>query len=152
MTRFGASPIAPSRTTRHAKNMQKESAIEVKAEDQLHWLPRLDRDRGWESLDDHRYCRRCGRTFSGLQVQLVGGTRRHGPIRFVCPTPSCLSTPADWLYPHESGAAAKSALRFRRPHVVRVKYARHVLGRGKQRATWSWKPRHALQRHLRLPV
>ena len=58
--------------------------------------------------------------------------RRHGSIQFVCPTPNCLSTPADWLYRNENGAAAKSALRFRRPHVVRVKYARRVLGRGKQ--------------------
>jgi hypothetical protein len=58
--------------------------------------------------------------------------RRHGSIRFVCPTPNCLSTPADWLYRNENGAAAKLALRFRRPHVVRVKYARRVLGRGKQ--------------------
>src|SRR5205085_9904105 len=135
MTRFGASPIATSRTTRHAENMQKESAIEVKAEDKLRWLRRLDGDRGWESLDDHRCCRRCGRAFSGRQVQLVGGTRGHGPVRFVCPTPNCTSKPADWGYPHESGAAIKqSALRFRRPHVVRVKHTRHVLRRNKQPA------------------
>ena len=132
--------------------MQTESAIEVEGEDKLRWLRRLDGGRGWESLDDHRRCRCCGKTFSGRQVQLVGGTRGHGPVRFVCPTPNCVSTPADWLYPHESGAAAQSALRFRRPHVVRVKYARHVLRRGNQRATWTWKLRHTLQGHLRLWV
>jgi hypothetical protein len=133
--------------------MQTESAIEVRAEDKLRWLRRLDGGRGWESLDDHRVYRGCGKTFSGRQVQLVGGTRGHGPVRFVCPTPTCPSTPADWRYPHERGAAAKqSALRLRRPRVVRVKHARHVLRRDKQRANWVWKLRHALQRHLNLPV
>jgi hypothetical protein len=73
--------------------MQTKSAIEVGAEDKLRWLRRLDGGRGWESLDDHRVCRGCGKTFSGRQVQLVGGTRGHGPVRFVCPTPTCPSTP-----------------------------------------------------------
>ena len=132
--------------------MQTESAIEVEAEDKLRWLRRLDGGRGWESLDDNRVCRCCGNTFSGQEVQLVGGTRGHGSIRFVCPTPNCLSTPPDWLQPHEGGVAAKLASRFRRAHVVRVKHARHVLGRGKQRATWTWKLRHTLQRHLRFRV
>ena len=132
--------------------MQNECAIEVEAADKLRWLRRLDGAREWEPLDDRRSCRCCGKTFSGLQVQLVGGKRMHGAMRFVCPTPNCLSTPPDWLHPHESGVAAKLALRFRRPHVVRVKHARHVLGRSKQRATWTWKLRHTLQRHLGLPI
>jgi hypothetical protein len=133
--------------------MQNESPIEVEAEDKLRWLHRLDGTREWESLDDRRRCRSCGKTFSGRQVQFVGGTRGHGPVRFVCPTPNCLSTFADWLYPHESGAAAKqSALRFRRPHVVRVKRARHVLVPVKQQGNWTSKIRHALQRHFGLPV
>jgi hypothetical protein len=134
-------------------NMQTETAIEVEAEDKLRWLRRIDGDHEWESLDDHRVCGCCGRTFSGRQAQLVGGTRGHGPVRFVCPTPNCTSRPADWRYPHERRAAAKrSTSRFRRPHVVRVKHTRHVLRRDKQRANWMWKLRHALQRHLGLPV
>jgi len=133
--------------------MQNESTIEVQAEDKLRWLRRLDGDREWESLDDHRICRRCGRIFSGRQVQLVGGTRGHGPVRFVCPTPNCVSTPADWLYPHGGGAASKqSALRLQQPHVVRVKYARHVPRRDQKQANWAAKLRHALQRHFDLPV
>ena len=133
--------------------MQNESPIEVEAEDKLRWLRRLDRSREWESMDDRRSCRCCGKTFTGRQLQVVGGTRGHGPVRFVCATPNCLSTPADWHYPHESRAAAKrSGLRFRRPQVIRIKYARRVLGRGKQRATWTWKLRHALQRHFGLSV
>jgi hypothetical protein len=133
--------------------MQNESAIEVKAEDKLRWLRRLDGGRGWDSLEDQRCCRCCGKTFTGRQVQLVGGTRGRGPVRFVCPTPNCRSTLADWRYPHERGATGKqSALRFRRPHVVRIKHARHVLRHDKQPANWVWKLRHALQRHLGLPV
>ena len=133
--------------------MQNERTIEVQAEDKLRWLRRLDGGRGWESLDDHRVCRCCGKTFTGRQVQLVGGTRGHGPVRFVCPTPTCPSTPADWHYPHASGAASKEpALRLQQPSVVRVKYARHVLRRDKEPTNWIWKLRHALQRHLGLPV
>src|SRR3977135_969138 len=133
--------------------MQNESTIEVQAEDKLRWLRRLDRGRAWESLDDHRVCRSCGETFSGRQVLLVGGTRGHGPVRFVCPTPNCPSTSADWHYPPEGGAASEqSALRFQQPHVVRVKHARHVLRRDKQQANWAGKLRHALQRHFGLPV
>jgi hypothetical protein len=133
--------------------MQTESAIEVQAEDKLKWLRRLDADREWESLDDRRVCRRCGRTFSGRHLQLVGGTRGHGPIRFVCPTPNCLATLADWLYLHDDRAASKEpALRLQQPSVVRVKYARHVPRCDKQPANWIWKLRYALQRHLGLPV
>jgi len=46
--------------------------------------------------------------WSDVAVQLVGGTRGHGPVRFVCPTPTGPSTPADWCYPHERGAAANN--------------------------------------------
>jgi len=133
--------------------MQTEKAIEVEAEDKLRWLRRLDSGRRWESLDDYRMCRCCSKTFSGWQVQLVGGTRGHGPLRFVCPAPNCLSGPADWRYPAVREAAAKqSASRFPRPHVVRVKHARHVLRREKQRANWVWKVRQGLQHYLGLPV
>jgi len=83
--------------------MRNESPIEVETEDRLRWLRRLDGGRRWESLDDHRCCGCCGKTFSGRQVQLIGGTRGHGPVRFVCPTLDCPSTPADWHYPGESG-------------------------------------------------
>lgn len=133
--------------------MQNEGVIEVEAEDQLRWLRRLDECREWKSLDDNRVCRCCGRTFSGRQVQLVGGTRGHGPMRFICPTPNCPSAPADWRYPHEPKAAAKQpASPFRQPRVVRVKHARHFPTRGRQPSNWVWKLTHALERHLGLPV
>jgi hypothetical protein len=61
-------------------------------------------------LDDRRSCRCCGKTFTGRQLQVVGGIRGHGPVRFVCATPNCLSTPADWHYPHERRVAAKDDL------------------------------------------
>jgi len=133
--------------------MQNESTIEVKAEDKLRWLRRLDGGRGWESLDDYRCCRCCGKTFSGRQVQLIGGTRVVRASTICLPNTELPSTPADWRYRRESGAAAKqSASRSRPPHVVRVKHARHVLRRNKQPANWIWKLRHILQRHLDFPV
>ena len=50
--------------------MQTQSVILVEAEDKLRWLRRLDGGRGWESLDDHRVCRCCGKTFSGRELPL----------------------------------------------------------------------------------
>ena len=89
--------------------LQTETAIEVEAEDKLRWLRRLDGEHEWESLDDYRVCGCCGRTFSGRQAQLVAGTRGFGPVRFVCPTPNCMSKPADWRYPHERRAARQNS-------------------------------------------
>src|SRR2546423_6043587 len=107
--------------------MQNEGLIEVEPEDKLRWLHRLDGTGEGKSRDDRRRCCCCGKTFSGRQVQLIGGTRGHGPVRFVCPTLDCPSTPADWHYPGESGVTVgQSALRSHRPYVVRVKHARHV--------------------------
>jgi rubredoxin len=73
----------------------------VDGNDKLHWLRRLDVARSWEFLDNRRYCRCCGKTFSGRQVQLIGGSRPFGPLRLACPTPRCAATPADWIYLHE---------------------------------------------------
>src|SRR5438477_1051247 len=133
--------------------MQNESPIEVEAEDKLRWLHRLDGTREWESLDDRRRCRSCGKTFSGRQVQLVGGTRGHGPVRFVCPTANCLSTFADWLYPHESGAAAKRSACDSVGHRLSASNARGMFSYPlNSRGIWTSKIRHALQRHFGLPV
>ena len=144
MPHYGGRPIAPLGDSAQHENMQNETAIEVDAADKLHWLRRLDGAREWKFLDDRRCCRCCGKTFSGRQAQLIGGTRPHGPLRFVCPTPNCESTPADWLYAHESGAVEKeSAFGFRRPRVVRVKHSRHVLARYHPPVRRPWKLRHA---------
>jgi hypothetical protein len=60
----------------------------------LRWF---DRQGGWTSLDDRRFCLRCEREFSGRQIDIVGGTRGRGRLRLLCPTEGCNSTCEDWL-------------------------------------------------------
>jgi len=92
--------------------------IRLGSGDKLLILRRLDRNRTWESLDDKRYCRCCGATFIGRQVDVVGGTRGSGRLRLLCPTESCASTSQDWVYPaRNSSDAAHSS---RRPPMRRT--------------------------------
>jgi hypothetical protein len=89
--------------------------IRLGSGDKLLILRRLDRDRKWESLDDKRYCRCCGATFTGRQIDVVGGTRGSGRLRLLCPTEDCVSTSKDWVYPaHDSSDATHSSQRH--PH------------------------------------
>jgi len=99
-------------------------ALKVDGNDKLHWLRRLDPARSWDFLDDQRSCLCCRKTFTGRQVQLVGGTRPFGPLRLLCPTRRCPGTPSDWVYLHEASAPAAPPSRFRRPRIVRIKRKR----------------------------
>jgi hypothetical protein len=83
--------------------------IKVDGNDKLHWLRRLDPVRSWEFLDEQRRCLHCGKTFSGHQVRLVGGTRPFGPLRLLCPTRRCTATSADWVYLHETREVVSQA-------------------------------------------
>ena len=62
------------------------------AEDKLDALRKGDPGRAWESLDDGRSCRICGKTFSGRQIEVdpAGSGRLH------CPTAGCSGSPRDW--------------------------------------------------------
>jgi hypothetical protein len=60
----------------------------------LRWF---DRQGGWTSLDDRRFCLRCELEFSGREIDIVGGTRGRGRLRLLCPTEGCNSTSEDWL-------------------------------------------------------
>ncbi len=82
--------------------MEREPAIKTEADEKLHWLRRLDDRHDWKFLDEERYCLRCGKTFTGRQARLTGGTRPHGPLRFQCPTADCSSSPAEWVHPGEA--------------------------------------------------
>ncbi len=86
-------------------------------------LRRLDLHAVWESLDDERKCLRCGCVFTGRQVDVVGGTRERGPLRLLCPTEGCSSTPEDWIRPGRTNGVAQGATAERqplRPRVVRI--------------------------------
>ena len=59
-------------------------------------LQRLDRAGAWEDLREERCCRACGETFTGREVEIVGGTRGYGPLRLQCPNNRCGRGPAVW--------------------------------------------------------
>jgi hypothetical protein len=49
------------------------------------------------SLSDHRFCLCCQDEFTGREIDIIGGTRAHGRLRLICPTPGCNSTSEDWI-------------------------------------------------------
>jgi hypothetical protein len=73
--------------------------VELLDPDKLHILRSLDQFRGWQSLDDKRYCLSCEKVITGRDVLVVGGTRGNGPLRLICPTKRCHSIPMDWVLP-----------------------------------------------------
>src|SRR4051812_31274143 len=97
-------------------------AIKVECNEKLDWLRRLDPVRSWEFIDDQRRCLHCGKTFSGRQVRLVGGTRPFGPLRLLCPTRRCSATSADWVYLDETADVVSQPPRSVR--IVRIKRKR----------------------------
>ena len=62
----------------------------------LRLLRQLDVFHPWESLEEKRFCRRCGETFSGSEISVVGA--QHGTsYRLECPTKGCPSVPIEWI-------------------------------------------------------
>ena len=86
--------------------MIRSAPLRLTAEDKLDVLRKLDRSWRWESLDDERYCTRCEHMITGRQIEVVGGTRAHGPLRLQCPTDGCAATMSDWTAPDGGDAAA----------------------------------------------
>jgi hypothetical protein len=113
-------PIAPAHRQDQTWRMHKEPPLEIEPDEKLRWLRRLDGTRRWQFLDDRRCCRCCGKLFTGRQIEIVGGTRPHGPLRLTCPTRNCSSTPADWLYLHETPGRVWQPLDLPIPTVTRV--------------------------------
>ena len=75
------------------------SPIQFADADKLEILRHLDRYRRWRSLDEKRYCLACSTIIQGHDILIVGGTRGTGPLRVICPSPSCHSIPMDWVIP-----------------------------------------------------
>lgn len=103
--------------------MEAATPIRIHPADKLLLLRRLDRERTWESLDDRRYCLCCQMIINGRQLDVAGGTRPFGPLRLLCPTEDCPSTPRDWIYPDEKKIWAPSSLRdgTDKPHHAKAK-------------------------------
>jgi hypothetical protein len=70
--------------------------VELSAKEHLKVLQRLDRAHEWHSVREQRRCRACGDTFSGREIEIVGGTRGYGPLRLQCPTSRCGRGPESW--------------------------------------------------------
>jgi hypothetical protein len=86
------------------------ASIQLSEQDKLDILRRLDQFRGWESVDDQRYCLSCGEIITGRQIQVIGGTRGTGPLRLVCPTQRCPAIAMDWVLPTADVLARFTAL------------------------------------------
>ncbi len=63
----------------------------------LRALQKLDVFHHWASIDEKRYCRRCGATITGRQIHIYSGWQDTRPARLECPTPGCLAVPLEWL-------------------------------------------------------
>ena len=153
------SKVFPYRQTRDAPDcvedevvqsffMQRDPGIPVEADDKLHWLRRLDHDHDWKFLDEERYCLRCGRTFTGRQARLVGGTRPHGPLRFRCPTTGCPSTPRDWVPDNAKGHQVRFWPSTLISRLFHFGYRKNVWPRRSPVGLTTWKQRHPTLRSL----
>ncbi len=82
MLKDGVCRLVGGGASRQDAEMVSLPTIELSAKDQLDLLRRLDSTHEWESVCDQRYCPCCRELFSGREVDLVGGTRGFGPLRF----------------------------------------------------------------------
>lgn len=108
-TQYSFSPAVQRWVNPDGLDAEVPTPIRLRSDEKLAIIRRLDPHRNWESLDDRRVCGRCGTTLSGRQLDVVGGTRRLGPLRLLCPSEGCISTPRDWACPGEKSNPAAEA-------------------------------------------
>jgi hypothetical protein len=56
----------------------------------------LDIFHPWDSLDEKRYCRRCGGIFTGHEIKVIAAGDGAN-YRLECPTDGCPSVPIEWI-------------------------------------------------------
>ncbi|HEY3602046.1 MAG TPA: hypothetical protein VGK72_08830 [Chthoniobacterales bacterium] len=56
----------------------------------------------WDSLDEERYCRRCGEMFTGREIKVFRGWRDGPRYRLECPTEGCPAVPIEWIATEEA--------------------------------------------------
>lgn len=72
-------------------------ALRLESEKRLSILREADELRVWSSVDDHRRCTGCKKTFTGRQVEIHRLTS--GKYELRCPTVACNSSPRQWECP-----------------------------------------------------
>ncbi|MBA3650536.1 MAG: hypothetical protein H0W66_03390 [Chthoniobacterales bacterium] len=85
--------------------------LTLSAAEKLDALREVDIFHRWQSIDEQRYCRRCGQLFIGRQINVFRGWRDQGPYRLQCPTEGCPSVPIEWIVleaSHEQSAPVAS--------------------------------------------
>jgi hypothetical protein len=78
----------------------------LSSEDRLSIVQKADRDRKWNSLDDHRVCILCNQVISGREIRIRVDPQ--GRYELHCPTDGCAATVKDWVYPDCSGSSQES--------------------------------------------
>ena len=51
----------------------------------------------WESIDEERFCRRCGEVITGRAIKVFHGPGGRDDLRLECPTEGCPSVPFEWI-------------------------------------------------------
>jgi hypothetical protein len=100
--RLAAAPIVVNRAVSQICRMNAEPALELEPSKKLRWLRRLDGTRQWRSLDDRRCCCGCGKSFTGRQVEFVGGHASMDRCDSFARLGIVHRGLANWLYLHET--------------------------------------------------
>ena len=92
--------------SRQHELMSASTPLALLPEDKLDVLSYLDEFHFWYSLDDKRFCKRCGRSITGRQILVMELQGRRGQLRLQCPTVGCVSTASEWVYADPASAAS----------------------------------------------
>jgi hypothetical protein len=90
--------IVETRRRAEPQAMHASSPSVLSPDDKLDLLRNLDEFHFWHSLDDRRFCKRCGRSITGRQIVAVEMKGTRGRMRLQCPTVGCVSTASEWIY------------------------------------------------------
>jgi hypothetical protein len=95
----------------------KFKSLEFPPAKKLKLLRKLDIFHPWDSLDEERFCRRCGAHFTGREIRVRPGYRGGARYRLQCPTRGCPSVPIEWILPEQSFLPAELE-RFTQPSLT----------------------------------
>ncbi|MGI9086187.1 MAG: hypothetical protein ACR2HH_00355 [Chthoniobacterales bacterium] len=78
--------------------MARPQQLQLAPEGKLLALRELDEFRFWHSLDDERFCGKCGQTITGRQIAVLEMRNKKSKRSLECPTKNCPAQPGDWAY------------------------------------------------------